>query len=107
MDYKGDLIATSGEGSIVGMKVSGAVRASIDLAFTPVTNDSVVFEAAGHKDGAFRAIEGFPMEDIDGTGVTSATTAGCWLFDVRGIARLRARCDGLASASIAVKINAE
>ena len=104
MENQGNLAAVD---DAVGVSARGFVRASIDLAWTPLTGDAVEFEAATHKDATFRAIEGHPMEDIDGTGVTSASTAGAWLFNVQGIARLRARASAIGATPIAVKILAE
>jgi hypothetical protein len=100
----GNLAAQNDE---VAISVMGKERASIELSWTPATGDSVVFEAASHPNSAFAAIEGFPMDDIDGTGVTTSSTAGVWLFDVKGIARLRARADAAPGSAIAVKIFAE
>ena len=103
-ENSGNLAAVDDE---VGVSVRGFTRASIDLAWTPLTGDAVEFEAQSHVKAAFRAIEGFPMEDMDGTGVTTASTAGAWLFDVKGVARLRARASAVGANPIAVLVLAE
>lgn len=101
---KGTIAAVGEE---VGLSVQGNERASIELAWTPVTGDTIEFEGRAHPEGSWGSIEGFLMSDIDGTGATDATDIGVWIFNVIGISRIRARASALAATPVSVKIYAE
>ncbi|MCK5307599.1 MAG: hypothetical protein KAJ73_03220 [Zetaproteobacteria bacterium] len=102
--HKGTITAV---GENVGIATQGTQKASIELAWTPVTGDTIEFEGQAHPEGSWGSIEGFLMSDIDGTGATSATDSGIWMFNVHGISRIRARASVLVAASVSVKIYAE
>ena len=92
---------------LVGASVQGNERASIELDWVPTTGDTVEFQAQAHPEGTFGLIEGFPMDDINGAGVTEGTDIGVWIFDVKGISRIRAIASALGSTPVSVKIYAE
>lgn len=99
------VIASAGEE--VAISVVGCIKASIDLDWTEVTGDSIAFEAKAHIEAPWRSIEGYPMEDMDGTGVTEASAPGAWVFYVDGIARLRARVVTTSINACTALLNAE
>ncbi len=91
----------------VGLSVQGNRRASIELDWVPVTGDTIEFEGLAHPEGTWDSIEGQLMSDMNGTGVTSATDVGVWIFDVWGISRIRASASALSTTPVSVKMYAE
>lgn len=102
--HKGSLVTTLSQ---VPLSVMGNERASIELDWIPETGDTVEFECQCHPEGTWDSIEGFLTGDIDGTGVTDATDAGIWVFDVRGISRLRVSASAIGTTPVLVKLYAE
>lgn len=98
--HKGVLTIIQGE---VGLSVQGDERASIEVDGTFV--GTVSFEAAGHPDGVFQAIQGTQMDG--GASATSCTAPETFTFDVRGISRLKARCSAFTSGAIEIWLYAE
>lgn len=90
---------TVAEESVV-LNTQGASFATIELAGTFA--GTVQFEAMGSVEGNTSSVEGMPVSDLDGTGVTEGTAVGVWRFDVRGISRLQARCSVFTSGIIEV-----
>jgi len=84
----------------VVLNVQGASFAAFELEGTFV--GTVQFEAMGSVEGTPGSVEGMPISDLDGTGVTEATAPGAWRFDVRGMSRLQARCSAFTSGIINV-----
>jgi hypothetical protein len=100
---KGTLAAVNDE---LGMECQGLSRLSVELAWTEVTGDTIVFEAKTHQEGSWGSIEGYPVSDMDGTGVTSVTGVGAWVFDVRAIAAFRVKASALGAQDVTVYLGA-
>lgn len=82
---------------------AGNQRATIEIFGT--FSGTIVFEAKGHPDGAMQAISGIPMDG--GSAGTSTTAPDTFMFDVRAITALQARCSVFGSGTIEVLVYAE